>query len=131
MVTFGIKDIFHLFDKNIHTKLKSRNQAIHHSRHSNRVLVHMISEQRRRDSSPNYKAWLEEQAVLEQFKATEEKRLAMQRHQIWEAENEAALLRWREQQSRLAHAKAEKFKREVSLPHCRRLFLYLINRSNK
>lgn len=57
---------------------------------------------------------MEEQAILEEFNAAEEKRLAMQRHQIWEAENEAALLRWREQQSRLAHAKAEKFKREVN-----------------
>lgn len=71
-------------------------------------------EQEKREKSPTYIAWLEEQRVLEEFNAAEEQRLAMQRQQQFDAAEESALLRWREQQSRLAQAKAEKFKREVS-----------------
>lgn len=56
---------------------------------------------------------MEEQRELEAFKAAEERRLAMQQQAKWEADDEAAMLRWRDQQSRLAQAKAEKVKREV------------------
>ncbi|KAG8320032.1 hypothetical protein J6590_078034 [Homalodisca vitripennis] len=75
----------------------------------------LLIEQEKRERSPTYKAWLEEQALLEEFNAAEERRLAMERQKRWETEEEAALLRWREQQSRLAQAKAEKFKREIMI----------------
>uniref|UniRef100_A0A1B6LRP1 C3H1-type domain-containing protein n=1 Tax=Graphocephala atropunctata TaxID=36148 RepID=A0A1B6LRP1_9HEMI len=75
----------------------------------------LLIEKEKRERSPTYKTWLEEQALLEEFNAAEEKRLAMERQKQWETQDEAALLRWREQQSRLAQAKAEKFKREIMI----------------
>lgn len=78
------------------------------------MLVVILTEQETRERSPTYRAWLEEQRELEEFKAAEERRLAMQQQAKWEADDEAAMLRWRDQQSRLAQAKAEKVKREVA-----------------
>lgn len=78
------------------------------------ILIIVFTDQQKREKSPTYIAWLVEQKALEEFNTAEEQRLAMQRQKQWEAAEELALLRWREQQSRLAQAKAEKFKREVS-----------------
>lgn len=51
----------------------------------------------------------------------------MQQQAKWEADDEAAMLRWRDQQSRLAQAKAEKVKREVKLTSFSYLSTYTLS----
>ena len=70
--------------------------------------------QARRELSPTYQVWINEQAKLELIEEQEEERLRIERHMKYLIVEAEAQKRWLELQEKLKRAQKEKEEQEVS-----------------
>lgn len=78
-------------------------------------MVTMFLEQLRRESSPSYTTWLEEQQKAEQFAEQEEQRLAKEREACWLQIEVEACKQWKALQKRLQLAREERAKQNARI----------------
>lgn len=72
-------------------------------------------EQQRRESSPTYTAWLEEQRLAEEFAVQEEQRQATERETRWLQTEQEACKQWNELQKRLQFAREERARQNARI----------------
>ncbi|KAJ8920624.1 hypothetical protein NQ315_004763 [Exocentrus adspersus] len=93
---------------------KARRKRIRQAKAKLRDLLEE-EERAKREKSPNYKIWLEQQERIEEFQAREEARLAVERDLQWRKAEEEAQKQWQELQKKLAAAKEERLRQNEKI----------------
>lgn len=76
-------------------------------------MTYYLSEQRKRENSPSYLQWLEEQRLLEEHQQREEVRLAQENHKRWIEAEKKAKEEWQILQAKLKLIKEERAKHQA------------------